>query len=40
MATDVSWRRPATHYADLYKTLAAKVQEANTHDPIHRNQAV
>jgi starch synthase len=40
MATDVSWRRPATQYAELYRALAAKAQEARTHDPIHRNQAV
>jgi starch synthase len=40
MATDVSWRRPAMQYAELYRTLAAKAQEARTHDPIHRHQAV
>lgn len=40
MATDVSWRRPATQYAALYKSLAAKAQEARVHDPIHRHQAV
>lgn len=40
MATDVSWRRPAAQYAELYKSLAAKAQEAKTHDPIHRHQAV
>lgn len=40
MATDVSWRRPATQYAELYKSLAATAQEAKTHDPIHRHHAV
>jgi len=40
MATDVSWRRPATRYAELYRTLSAKAQEAQIHDPVHRNQAV
>ncbi|MGH6894378.1 MAG: glycosyltransferase, partial [Dongiaceae bacterium] len=40
MATDVSWRRPATQYAEVYKALSAQRQEAETHDSIHRNQAV
>ncbi len=40
MATDVSWRRPAMQYAELFRTLAVKAQEARTHDPIHRHQAV
>jgi starch synthase len=40
MATDVSWRRPATQYAELYRSLAAKPQEAKIHDSIHRHQAL
>lgn len=40
MATDVSWRRPAAQYAELYRSLAAKAQEAQSHDPVHRHQAV
>jgi starch synthase len=40
MATDVSWQRPATQYAELYKSLTAKAEEAHTHDPIRRHQAI
>jgi len=29
MATDVSWRRPATQYAELYKALAAEHRKAS-----------
>lgn len=40
MATDVSWRRPATQYAELYRALPAERRKAETHDSIHRDQAV
>jgi len=40
MATDVSWHRPGQQYAELYKTLTDQRQKVQSHDPIHRHEAV